>query len=374
MNNTPVIAQTNQVLTEEEYKQKLETLDLEELGLKPEDQKAVLEVLKNNAKLSAADVGAFGKDLGSISAKYTDELLGLVKSKDIGLASGKLSQVVAVAQDVNAASLVLKKPTVLGRFIQKFLGIKSAWQGKFDSANEEIGRIIKEVENTQQGLNSRIMSLEKMFGSVTEEYKTLGIYIAAGEIKKDDVAREIAHYASQPQTQENSQMVYDLNSIANALEKRVSDLRVLQQSTAQTLPMIRVIQSNNAMLVQKFDAIKNITLPAWKNQISLAISLNEQRNSIRLVDQVDDATNQILRENADLLHQNSVDTAKANQRSVIDIATLEHVQNKLIATCNDVIEIQRKGEAERNESMKKLVDLQKNMKQIVLKDAENKVQ
>ncbi|NEU35014.1 toxic anion resistance protein, partial [bacterium LRH843] len=88
-------------------------------------------------------------------------------------------------------------------------------------------------------------------------------------------------------------------------------------------PMIRIIQSNNLMLVDKFYAIKNITLPAWKNQISLAISLNEQKNSVQLANTIDDATNDLLKRNADLLHQNSVDTAKANQRSVIDIETLE---------------------------------------------------
>jgi uncharacterized protein YaaN involved in tellurite resistance len=205
-----------------------------------------------------------------------------------------------------------------------------------------------------------------MFNGVQEEYRQLGIYIAAGRIKQEEVQQEIAYLSAQEQDQKTNQRVYDLNHLANNLEKRVSDLQVLQQSAMQTLPMIRIIQSNNMMLVDKFYAIKNITLPAWKNQISLAISLNEQRNSVQLANTIDDATNELLKRNADLLHQNSVDTAKANQRSVIDIETLEHVQNTLIKTVNDVIQIQKEGMQKREEASTRIKALQSNLQQLVL--------
>src|SRR5690606_25947127 len=162
--------------------------------------------------------------------------------------------------------------------------------------------------------------------------------------KLQELKDEIKDLSNGNQQDQNViQRIYDLNHVCNNLEKRLHDLHVLQQSALQTLPMIRIIQANNLMLVDKFYAIKNITIPAWKNQITLAISLNEQKNSVQLANTIDDATNELLRRNADLLHQNSVDTAKANQRSVIDIETLEHVQNTLIKTVNDVIQIQQEG-------------------------------
>ena len=133
--------------------------------------------------------------------------------------------------------------------------------------------------------------------------------------------------------------------------------------------MIRIIQSNNLMLVDKFYAIKNITLPAWKNQISLAISLQEQQNSVQLAKAIDDTTNDLLRRNAELLHQNSVDTAKANQRSVIDVETLEHVQNTLIKTVNDVIQIQKEGMQKRAEATVRLRALQDNLNHLVLENS-----
>ena len=125
------------------------------------------------------------------------------------------------------------------------------------------------------------------------------------------------------------------------------------------------------MLVDKFYAIKNITLPAWKNQISLAISLQEQKNSVQLAKAIDDTTNDLLRRNAELLHQNSVDTAKANQRSVIDVETLEHVQNTLIKTVNDVIQIQKEGMQKRAEATTRLRALQESLNQLVLENSQS---
>lgn len=210
-----------------------------------------------------------------------------------------------------------------------------------------------------------------MFNSVQDEYKQLGVYVAAGKLKQQDIQQEISTLTALEQDQNNTQKIYDLNHLANNLEKRVSDLQVLQQSAMQTLPMIRIIQSNNLMLVDKFYAIKNITLPAWKNQISLAISLQEQKNSVQLANTIDDATNDLLKRNADLLHQNSVDTAKANQRSVIDIETLEHVQNTLIKTVNDVIQIQKEGMQKRDEATTRLRALQDNLNHLVLDTSSN---
>jgi uncharacterized protein YaaN involved in tellurite resistance len=208
-----------------------------------------------------------------------------------------------------------------------------------------------------------------MFQGVQEEYRQLGIYIAAGKLKEQEIQQKIAHLTAKHQDQPTVQKVYDLNDLANNLEKRVSDLQILQQSAMQTLPMIRIIQSNNLMLVDKFYAIKNITLPAWKNQISLAISLHEQKNSVQLANSIDDATNDLLRRNADLLHQNSVATAKANQRSVIDIETLEHVQNTLIKTVNDVIQVQKEGMQKRAEATTRLRALQENLNHLVIESS-----
>ena len=353
---------------------KFQQLNLQEIGLQQDDFNAVLAARKELAEINHNAVAEYGKNIATQTSGYTDELLNLVQNKDLDETGQKLNQVVQVAQQLNTSSILNKKKNsgFFGGLMSKIKGAKNNIDMHFNTTKEQIDTLVKEIEKSQSGLKARVDTLDRMFNGVQSEYKQLGVYIAAGKLKQDEIQQEISTLTSQAQDQTTTQRVYDLNHLANNLEKRVSDLQVLQQSAMQTLPMIRIIQSNNLMLVDKFYAIKNITLPAWKNQISLAISLNEQKNSVQLANTIDDVTNDLLKRNADLLHQNSVDTAKANQRSVIDIETLEHVQNTLIKTVNDVIQIQKEGMQKRAEATTRLRSLQDNLNQLVLDSSSNR--
>ncbi|WP_032879020.1 toxic anion resistance protein [Acinetobacter colistiniresistens] len=351
--------------------QRFEQLNLKDLGLQPQDFAEVMDAHKELADISTTVVAEYGKNIANKTSTYTDELLSLVQNKDLDATGQKLNEVVQVAQQLNTSSILNKSKNsgFFGGLLSKFKGAKQSFDQHFNTTKEQIDVLVKEIESSQTGLKARVGTLDKMFDAVQDEYKQLGVYIAAGQLKQQDIQQQISALTTQEQDQQITQQIYDLNHLANNLEKRVSDLQVLQQSAMQTLPMIRIIQSNNLMLVDKFYAIKNITLPAWKNQISLAISLQEQKNSVQLAKAIDDTTNELLRRNAELLHQNSVDTAKANQRSVIDVETLEHVQNTLIKTVNDVIQIQKEGMQKRAEATTRLRALQESLNHLVLENS-----
>ena len=369
MSDSELIQSSQQL--EANQAQRFELLNLKELGLQTQDFKEVMDAHKELAEISTTAVAEYGKNIANKTSTYTDELLNLVQNKDLDTTGQKLNQVVQVAQQLNTTSILNKSKNsgFFGGLLSKFKSAKQGFDQHFNTTKEQIDVLVKEIESSQSGLKARVGTLDKMFDAVQEEYKQLGIYIAAGHLKQQDIQQQMAHLTVQEQDQKTTQQMYDLNHVANNLEKRVSDLQVLQQSAMQTLPMIRIIQSNNLMLVDKFYAIKNITLPAWKNQISLAISLQEQQNSVQLAKAIDDTTNELLRRNAELLHQNSVDTAKANQRSVIDVETLEHVQNTLINTVNDVIQIQKEGMQKRAEATLRLRALQDNLNHLVLENS-----
>ncbi|KYQ83796.1 tellurium resistance protein [Acinetobacter sp. NRRL B-65365] len=352
--------------------QRFEQLNLKELGLQPQDLAEVMDAHKELAEISTTVVAEYGKNIANKTSTYTDELLSLVQNKDLDSTGQKLNEVVQVAQQLNTSSILNKSKSsgFFGGLLSKLKGAKQNFDQHFNTTKEQIDVLVKEIESSQSGLKARVGTLDKMFDAVQDEYKQLGVYIAAGQLKQQDIQQQISALTSQEQDQQTTQQIYDLNHLSNNLEKRVSDLQVLQQSAMQTLPMIRIIQSNNLMLVDKFYAIKNITLPAWKNQISLAISLQEQKNSVQLAKAIDDTTNELLRRNAELLHQNSVDTAKANQRSVIDVETLEHVQNTLIKTVNDVIQIQKEGMQKRAEATTRLRALQDSLNHLVLENSQ----
>ncbi|WP_151816928.1 toxic anion resistance protein [Acinetobacter junii] len=366
-------SELTQASTQVELKQeeRFKQLNLKELGLQPHDFAEVMDAHKELAEISTTVVAEYGKNIANKTSTYTDELLDLVQNKDLDATGQKLNQVVQVAQQLNTSSILNKSKSsgFFGGLLSKFKSAKQSFDQHFNTTKEQIDALVKEIESSQSGLKARVGTLDKMFDAVQEEYKQLGVYIAAGQLKQQDIQQKIVALTNQEQDQQTMQQIYDLNHLANNLEKRVSDLQVLQQSAMQTLPMIRIIQSNNLMLVDKFYAIKNITLPTWKNQISLAISLQEQKNSVQLAKAIDDTTNDLLRRNAELLHQNSVDTAKANQRSVIDVETLEHVQNTLIKTVNDVIQIQKEGMQKRAEATTRLRALQESLNHLVLENS-----
>lgn len=366
-------SELTQASTQVELKQeeRFEQLNLKELGLQPHDFAEVMDAHKELAEISTTVVAEYGKNIANKTSTYTDELLDLVQNKDLDATGQKLNQVVQVAQQLNTSSILNKSKSsgFFGGLLSKFKSAKHSFDQHFNTTKEQIDALVKEIESSQSGLKARVGTLDKMFDAVQEEYKQLGVYIAAGQLKQQDIQQKIVALTNQEQDQQTMQQIYDLNHLANNLEKRVSDLQVLQQSAMQTLPMIRIIQSNNLMLVDKFYAIKNITLPTWKNQISLAISLQEQKNSVQLAKAIDDTTNDLLGRNAELLHQNSVDTAKANQRSVIDVETLEHVQNTLIKTVNDVIQIQKEGMQKRAEATTRLRALQESLNHLVLENS-----
>ncbi|MCU4307188.1 toxic anion resistance protein [Acinetobacter ursingii] len=370
-NHKNVLVEQSTELQQQEF----ERLNLKELGLQPEDFAQMMDAHQTLTDMTHSSVSEYGKDIATKTSTYTDELLNLVQNKDLDTTGQKLNEVVQVAQQLNTSSILNKSKgssiPILGGLLNKIKGAKQSFDQHFNTTKEQIDALVKEIEQSQNGLKSRVNTLDKMFDAVQDEYKQLGVHVAAGKIKQQEIQQQIAELSQQEQDQQGTQRIYDLNHLANNLEKRVSDLQVLQQSAMQTLPMIRIIQSNNLMLVDKFYAIKNITLPAWKNQISLAISLQEQKNSVQLAKSIDDATNDLLRRNADLLHQNSVDTAKANQRSVIDIETLEHVQNTLIKTVNDVIQVQKEGMQKRDEAATRLRTLQQNLNQLVIESSHN---
>lgn len=369
MSNSELIQSSNELV--EKPEQRFERLNLKELGLQPQDLAEVMNAHKELAEINTTVVAEYGKNIATKTSTYTDELLNLVQNKDLDATGQKLNEVVQVAQQLNTSSILNKSKSsgFFGGLLSKIKGAKQSFDQHFNTTKEQIDALVKEIESSQSGLKARVGTLDKMFDAVQEEYKQLGVYIAAGHLKQQDIQQQISMLTTLEQDQKTTQQIYDLNHLANNLEKRVSDLQILQQSAMQTLPMIRIIQSNNLMLVDKFYAIKNITLPAWKNQISLAISLQEQKNSVQLAKAIDDTTNDLLRRNAELLHQNSVDTAKANQRSVIDVETLEHVQNTLINTVNDVIQIQKEGMQKRAEATTRLRVLQENLNHLVLENS-----
>lgn len=343
----------------------LALVHIEDAGLIQQDLQEVTALAARIDASNPLTVAEFGRDVAEHTSQYADSLLEQVRSADLEEAGAKLNQVVMAAKSLNLTALsdTRSRVPVIGKFIDRMKLTKDKFVGQFNTTREQVDTLMAEVQQTQKNLSERVAGLQSMFEAMQKEFRLLGLHIAAGRMRLGELRAQAQAKRSEITSPAAAQELSDLDTLIANLDKRVGDLIALQHSTLQAQPMIRIIQANNIMLVDKFHTIRELTIPAWKRQFLLSLSLNEQQNAVRLVDTIDSATNDFLRRNAELLHKNSVATASANQRLVIDLDTLEKVQATLIATVEDVIRIQQDGVRSRHDAQAKLLAMRKDLEQ-----------
>ena len=362
--NTPVVQETTTtLLVEQDNKVLFDTFDLNSIGLEPADYPRVQQRLADIRNSSSINIGSLGQGVASKTADYTTEVLELVKAKDTTTGQ-KLNEVVKVLSSLNTKNAI-SKPGFFGKMFGGFKGVKQSFDARYASTKSQINTMMVEISESQIGLKSRVQMMTQMSTHVATQHKEIGIFIAAGKLKVHEMQLELQELNNGNNETLYGARIFELNTDIHTLEKRIGDLQLLQRSAEQSIHMIRIITGNNLMLINKFDAIKDVTIPAWENQIALAITLEEQASAVEMVAAIDDTTNSLLRSNADLLYSNSVGTAKANQRAVIDVDTIKYVHDKLVSTVKDTIQAHEDGIKERARGEQELKDLNLQMRTFV---------
>ncbi len=336
---------------------------LAQIGLKESDLPEVMALSKTLDSNSVLSVTAFGQEAAEVTVSYADKMLEMVQARDLDEAGKGLALVLTKAKEINTGGFAINRSRipVIGNLINKFRVQYSSAMVQFSTAREAIDSTAIQIKETQSNLEQRIKDLDEAFEHVKTEYHLLGKYIAAGKVANAQVQAEIDELRTQDQTPMSVQKISDLRSYGDKLQKRIADLTVLQQNALNTAPAIRLVQSNNAALIDKFNTITTLTIPTWKRSMMLGLALEEQAQSVALANSMDDLTNSLLRNQADLLKQNTLSTAKANQRLVIDVDTINHVQNTLISTVSEVAQIQSRAEQDRNTAIQKILVLRKEL-------------
>lgn len=336
---------------------------LERVGVSSDDMPEVRELSMKLSADNALSVSEFGREAAEATTGYADKMLEMVNTSDLEEAGKSLSFVLTKAKSINTSGLALNRSRIplIGGLVDKFRVRYSTAMAQFSSAREAIDSTTEQIKETQNNLEQRIKDLDLAFDHVKSEYHMLGKYIAAGQLADARITEEITLLTNKDQTPMSVQAISDLRQFSDKLQKRVADLTVLQQNSLNTLPAIRLVQSNNATLIDKFNTITTLTIPVWKRSMMLGLSLEEQAQSVELAEKIDDFTNDLLRKQATLLKQNTLATAKANQRLVIDVDTINYVQATLIATVTEVTQIQNKAANDRNLAIEKIIRLRKDL-------------
>ena len=298
-------------------------------------------------------------------ASFSENALSNVRTKDLGQVGDALSQLVGELKTFGQP----EKKGLAGLF-QKKRSELEAMKASYAKAESNVDRIVKVLEEHQVTLMKDIAMFDQMYELNTKYYKELTMYIIAGKkrleyLRANDLV-QLREKAAQSGTQEDAQACNDLANLLDRFEKKLHDLELTRMISVQMGPQTRLLQNNDTQMLEKIQSSLVNTIPLWKSQMVLALGLEHGRQATAAQTAVTNMTNDLLRQNADMLKMGTIETAREAERSVVDIQTLQHTNEQLISTLDEVMKIQTEGAQKRREAEAELGRIEGELKQKLL--------
>ena len=342
------------------------SLNYEELS---EEEKKAIEEFNNKIDVSdAAQVLQFGSAAQNKISEFSDSILENVKTKNTGevgdLLADLVSQIKSFDNDISGSDKGLAKIfSNAKRQLDKIIA-------KYNKIDNNIDAIENGLEKDKLQMLKDITIFDTMYEKNLDYFKEISLYIIAGERKLEELRTvELPKLQAQAQAsgeQMDAQKVADMENTINRFEKKIYDLKTTRIISIQMAPQIRLLQNNEAELVEKIQSSITNTIPLWKNQIVLALGINNAKKALKNEQAVSKLTNEMLKKNSETLKQGSIDIAEESEKAIIDIETLQKTNQDLIETIDTVIEIHKNGRIKRQEAEKELETLEKELKQKML--------
>ena len=331
------------------------------------EKKAVQQLQK---QINVSDTNAilqYGVGTQKKMSEFSDAALQSVRTRDLGEVGDMLTGVISNLESFNDEDKneggffgLFKKPK------KKLIEM----QAEYDKANNNVERVAKALQAHQVTLMKDIATLDKMYASNLGYYKELTMYILAGKAKIEEIMNtELAAKRAKAEKSglsEDAQAVKDLEDQINRFEKKIHDLELTRMIAIQTAPQIRLIQSSDTMMVEKIQSTLVNTIPLWKNQMVLALGIEDSTKAARAEAAVTEMTNKLLNANAAKLKQATIETAQASERGIVDMETLRKTNESLISTLDEVARIQSEGREKRAAAESELLQLEKDLKEKLL--------
>ena len=300
-------------------------------------------------------------------AAFSESALNNVKTKDLGEVGEALSSLVVELKHFGEDEE--KKGGIFG-FFQKRKNELEALKASYAKAETNVDKIVKVLENHQVTLMKDIAMFDQMYELNTKYYKELTMYILAGKkrleyLRTHDLA-ELKKKADASGAQEDAQAYNDFANLCSRFEKKLHDLELTRMISIQMGPQTRLLQNNDTQMLEKIQSSLVNTIPLWKSQMVLALGLEHGRQATAAQTAVTNMTNELLQKNADLLKMGTVETAREAERSVVSIETLQHTNQQLISTLDEVMKIQTEGAQKRKEAEAELGRIEGELKQKLL--------
>ena len=336
-------------------------------ALSEAEQAAVRDFSEKIDVTNSEQIMNYGSAAQKNISEFSDAALGAVRTKDLGEVGDMLGDLVVELQGLNFTQE--EKKGLRGLFKKASNNIASM-KAQFDKAEINGDKIVEALEKHEITLMKDISMMDKMYDKNQEYMKELTMYILAGKLKVEELRNvELPKYVQHAQETglpEDAQAANDFANLIGRFEKKIHDLELTRQISVQMAPQIRLIQNNDSLMVEKIRSSIVNTIPLWKNQMVIGLSMYHSEQAMKAQRSVTDTTNALLMQNAQALHQGSVNVAKESERGIVDIETLKKTNQELIKTLDEVRQIQDAGRAGRAQAEAELTKIEDELKQKLL--------
>lgn len=342
-----------------------EQLSLDDLT--PEEQAAVRDFTSKIDITDTEQVLNYGSNAQKNISEFTEAALSTVKTKDIGEVGDMLSSLVVQLKGLEFDE---NEKNFFKRIFKKSKNRVASLVSDYEKAETNVDSIVEQLENHEVVLMKDISLMDKMYEKNEEYLKELTMYIIAGKLKIEELRsnelKELQEKAEKSCLAEDAQAASDFANLIGRFEKQIYDLELTRTISIQSAPQIRMIQNNDSLMIEKIRTSINNTIPLWKNQMVLALTMFHSESAMKAQNEVNEVTNALLRKNAEKLHQGTVGIAAASERGIIDLETLQKTNQELIATLDEVRQIQDNGRASRAAAEVELSKIEDELKQKLL--------
>lgn len=334
-----------------------------------EEEKLQVEQFSQQIDLSnSQQVLMYGAGAQQKMASFSETALEKVRTQDLGEAGELIAGVVVELRNFDAED----EKGFLG-FFKRGANKLASLKARYDKAEANVNQIVKALEGHQVTLMRDAAMLDKLYDLNLSYFKELTMYLIAGKKRLEEVrAGQLSELRAKAQASgktEDAEAVQKLEAACNRFEKKLSDLDLTRTIAMQTAPQIRLVQNNEMLMIEKIQTTLVNTIPLWKSQMVLALGLANNEAALKAQSAVTDMTNELLRKNAEKLKQSTTEVARESERGIVDIETLRAVNDDLIQTFDEVMQIQEEGRLKRAEAEAEMRKMEAELKEKLLEVA-----
>ena len=341
-----------------------------EIQLTENDKQRIKSISEQIEPLNHEGLLKYGANLQQKMSHFSHQILDDVQSKDMGPVGETLSQLMGKLKSVNPNDINPEKQSRLKRLFKRTKASINEVFSRMQSVSSQIDRITIQLEKHKDQLTKDVEFLDQLYQQNKTYFDNVTLYILAAQKKKKEILTEtipqLREKAHQTGNQMDIQATADMEQFVDRLDKRIYDLQLSRQIAIQTAPQIRMIQNVNQALAEKIQSSILTSIPLWKNQIAIAMTLLRQKDAVTAQRQVSETTNQLIQKNSEMLKISTIETARENERGIIDLETLQKTQQDLIETLEETILIQQEGRQKRRKAEYELTQMEQELRENLL--------